>query len=70
MGAYSPNIIANSFISCATHNAEGEIIVYGDKRITWSQLVPRVRRLAKKYFRADSRTIVTLEQGADVKGDE
>ncbi|GMR23879.1 MAG: pitrilysin family protein [Acidobacteriota bacterium] len=29
-----------------------------------------VRRLAKKYFRADNRTIVTLEQGADVKGDE
>jgi zinc protease len=29
-----------------------------------------VRRLAKKYFRADSRTIVTLEQGVDVKGDE
>ena len=29
-----------------------------------------VRRLAKKYFRADNRTIVTLEQGADVKGEE
>ena len=26
MGAYSPNIIANSFLSCATHNGDGEFI--------------------------------------------
>jgi len=42
MTAHSPNIIANSFISCATHNGEGEIIIHGERRITWSQLVPRV----------------------------
>jgi acyl-CoA synthetase (AMP-forming)/AMP-acid ligase II len=46
MGAYSPNIIANSFISCAMHNGDGEIIIHGDRRITWSQLVPRVFKVA------------------------
>jgi len=46
MGAYSPNIIANSFISCATHNGDGEIIIYGDRRITWSQMVRRVFQVA------------------------
>jgi acyl-CoA synthetase (AMP-forming)/AMP-acid ligase II len=46
VGAYSPNIIANSFISCATHNGDGEIIICGDRRITWSELVPRVFKLA------------------------
>jgi len=50
MGAYSPNIIANSFISCATHNGDGEIIVYGDRRITWSQLVPRVFKVANSLI--------------------
>ena len=46
MGAHSPNIIANSFISCATHNGGGEIIICGDRRITWSELVPRVFKVA------------------------
>jgi acyl-CoA synthetase (AMP-forming)/AMP-acid ligase II len=46
MGSHSPNIIANSFISCAMHNGEGEIIIHGERRITWSQLVPRVFRVA------------------------
>ena len=31
MGAYSPNIIANSFLSCATHNGDGEFIIFGDR---------------------------------------
>jgi acyl-CoA synthetase (AMP-forming)/AMP-acid ligase II len=46
MGAYSPNIIANSFISCATHNGDGEVIIYGDRRITWRKFVSRVFRVA------------------------
>ena len=46
MTAHSPNIIANSFISCATHNGNGEVIIYGDRRITWSQLLPRVFKVA------------------------
>jgi len=50
MGAYSPNIIANSFISCATHNGDGEIIIYGDRRITWSQLLARVFKLANSLI--------------------
>ena len=50
MGAYSPNIIANSFISCATYNGDGEVIIYGDRRITWSQLVPRVFKVANSLI--------------------
>jgi acyl-CoA synthetase (AMP-forming)/AMP-acid ligase II len=46
MGAYSPNIIANSFVSCATHNGDGEVIIFGDRRITWSELVRRVFKVA------------------------
>jgi acyl-CoA synthetase (AMP-forming)/AMP-acid ligase II len=50
MGAYSPNIIANSFISCATHNGDGEFIIYGDRRITWSRLVARVFKVANSLI--------------------
>lgn len=46
MGTYSPNIIANSFLSCATHNADGEYILFGDRRITWREFAPRVFRVA------------------------
>ena len=42
MGAYSPNIIANSVVSCATHNGEGEIVVFGDRRITWAEFASRL----------------------------
>jgi len=46
MGAYSPNIIANSFISCATHNGNGEVIIFGDRRITWREFASRVFQVA------------------------
>jgi acyl-CoA synthetase (AMP-forming)/AMP-acid ligase II len=46
MGDYSPNIIADSFISCATHNADGEYIIFGDRRIKWREFVPRVFKVA------------------------
>ena len=46
MGDYSPNIIANSFLSCATHNGDGEYIIFGDRRIKWREFVPRVCRVA------------------------
>jgi acyl-CoA synthetase (AMP-forming)/AMP-acid ligase II len=46
MAAHSPNIIANSFISCAAHNGDGEIIIFGDRRITWSEFVLRVFKVA------------------------
>jgi len=46
MGAHSPNIIANSFISCATHNADGEVVIFGDRRITWKEFAPRVFAVA------------------------
>ena len=46
MGDSSPNIIANSFLSCADHNGEGEAIVFGERRIKWREFVPRVFRVA------------------------
>jgi len=46
MGAYSPNIIANSLTSCATHNGDGEVMVFGDRRITWREFSSRVFRVA------------------------
>lgn len=42
----SPNIMANSFISCAKHNPRGEIVVYGNRRITWGELKPRIFKIA------------------------
>ncbi len=46
MGAYSPNILGNSFISCARHNPDGDVVVYGDRRVTWGRMTPRVLRIA------------------------
>ena len=47
MGKYSPNIMANSFISCATHNPGGEVIVHGKRRITWAEHRRRVFKMAE-----------------------
>jgi acyl-CoA synthetase (AMP-forming)/AMP-acid ligase II len=46
MGAYSPNIIANSVTCCATHNGDGEVIVYGDRRITRKEFASRIFAVA------------------------
>jgi acyl-CoA synthetase (AMP-forming)/AMP-acid ligase II len=51
MGAYSPNIFANSFISIAEHNPDGEVIIFGDRRITWGELVPRIFRIAQALIK-------------------
>jgi len=51
MGTYSPNIMANSFISCAKHNPAGEIVIYGDRRITWSELTPRIFKIANALIK-------------------
>jgi acyl-CoA synthetase (AMP-forming)/AMP-acid ligase II len=51
MGDRSPNIIANSFLSCAAHNGNGEYIVYGDRRIKWREFVPRVFKVANTLVR-------------------
>ncbi|MBU4318110.1 MAG: acyl--CoA ligase, partial [Proteobacteria bacterium] len=47
MASFSPNIIANSLLSHAAYNPEGEIIVCGDRRIRWKDLVPRVLKIAQ-----------------------
>lgn len=46
MGIHSPNIMANSFISCEKHNHEGEYVIYGDRRITWGEMTPRIFKIA------------------------
>ena len=46
MPSFSPNIIADSLTSCTTYNPNGEIIIYGDRRVTWEKLVPRVFQIA------------------------
>ena len=51
MGAYSPNIIANSLISCKTHNADGEFVIYGDRRITWGEMTSRVFKIAQALIK-------------------
>jgi fatty-acyl-CoA synthase len=47
IGKYSPNIMANSFISCATYNPSGEVIVHGKRRITWAEHRRRVFKMAE-----------------------
>lgn len=51
MGTNSPNIMANSFISCATHNGDGEVLIYGDRRITWAELTPRIFKIANSLIK-------------------
>lgn len=46
MGMASPNIIANSFLSCAEYNGDGEAVIFGGRRIRWREYVPRVMRVA------------------------
>lgn len=46
MGVYSDNIMANSYISCEKYNGDGEVVIYGDRRITWKQFKPRIFKVA------------------------
>ncbi|MDY6903158.1 MAG: AMP-binding protein [Thermodesulfobacteriota bacterium] len=46
MKPFSQNIIANRIQCHAIHNPEGEIAVYGDRRIIWRELCVRVYKLA------------------------
>jgi len=51
MGVHSPNIMANSFISCAKYNPNGEYVIYGDRRITWGELTPRAFKIAQALIK-------------------
>ncbi len=51
MGVFSPNILGNSFISCAKYNADHEVIVFGDRRITWKELTPRIFKIANALIK-------------------
>jgi acyl-CoA synthetase (AMP-forming)/AMP-acid ligase II len=46
MDRYSPNLLADSLASCALHNPSGDAIVYGERRVPWAELTPRVFRVA------------------------
>lgn len=47
MGKLSENIIANYLAYIEKYNPSGEAIVYGNQRITWSELATRVRTIAR-----------------------
>ena len=46
MGKFSDNIMADSFLSCAHYNPNGEIIIFKDRRITWKEFTPRIMKIA------------------------
>jgi acyl-CoA synthetase (AMP-forming)/AMP-acid ligase II len=47
MGKNSPNLIANSLISIAKYNPNGEHIICGDRRITWGEDIIRTFKMAQ-----------------------
>jgi len=47
MKSFSPNIMANSFICCSMYNSDHEIVVCGDRRITWREFKPRIFKIAQ-----------------------
>jgi len=46
MGKYSPNVMANCLASCAAHNPDGVIVIYGDRRVSWKEMWERSARIA------------------------
>jgi acyl-CoA synthetase (AMP-forming)/AMP-acid ligase II len=52
MGIHSPNIIANSLISIARHNAKSEYLIYGNRRITWGVIIPRMFKISQALIGA------------------
>jgi len=51
MGRFSPNIMGNYLAACARYNADGEVVTFGDRRVTWSTLKARVFSLARALIR-------------------
>ena len=51
MGRFSPNLMGNYLAACARYNADGEVVTFGQRRVTWSQLETRVFRLATALAR-------------------
>ncbi|MBN1662722.1 MAG: acyl--CoA ligase [Deltaproteobacteria bacterium] len=47
MRIQSPNIIANSLISIAKHNAKSEYLICGNRRITWGEIIPRMFKISQ-----------------------
>src|SRR5512143_3633857 len=51
MGRFSSNIVANYPLACDRYNPQGEVVVYGDRRVRWRELRSRVGRLARALIR-------------------
>ncbi len=47
MAEQSPNIVSNCLNFCARYNPDGEVIIYGDRPITWGELRTRVMKLSQ-----------------------
>lgn len=51
MKPFSPNIIANRIHCHAAHNAEGEVAVYGNRRLIWREFCVRIFKLANMLIK-------------------
>ncbi len=47
MTTHSPNFIANSLISCRINIPNKEVVIFGERRITWEQMMSRVMKLSQ-----------------------
>ncbi len=47
MGRFSPNMMGNYLAACARFNGDGEVVTFGDRRLTWAELKSRVFSLAR-----------------------
>lgn len=45
-----PNIMGDALANCAKYNPSGEFLIYGNRRITWSELNHRVNKLASALY--------------------
>jgi acyl-CoA synthetase (AMP-forming)/AMP-acid ligase II len=47
MATNSPNFIANSLISCRLNIPNNDYVIFGERRITWAQMMSRVFKLSQ-----------------------
>lgn len=52
MGKFSPNVMANYLVARRMHRPASEVIVYGDRRLTWDHLAGRVFKLSQALIQA------------------
>jgi len=47
MATHSPNVIANSLISCRLNIPDKDYVIFGERRINWEQMMSRVMKLSQ-----------------------